>query len=73
MLFRAWVPFVIINVFYNWIDTGWIGLRSTYTDMLNSLEARASSAPPSCHPLEGQGVLQTGAAERSVPARLTVI
>jgi fucose 4-O-acetylase-like acetyltransferase len=40
VLFRAWVPFVIVNVFYEWIDNGFgpSGLRGTYTNLLNSLE-----------------------------------
>ena len=38
VLFRAWVPFVIVNIFYNWIDTGWEVMRGTYTNVLNSLE-----------------------------------
>ncbi len=38
VLFRAWVPFVIVNVFYDWIDSGWGPMRATYTNVLNSLE-----------------------------------
>ena len=38
VLFRAWVPFVIVNVFYNWIDNGWVIMRGTYTNVLDSLE-----------------------------------
>jgi len=38
VLFRAWVPFVIVNVFYEWIDNGWTPMRQTYTNVLNSLE-----------------------------------
>lgn len=38
VVFRAWIPFVIVNVFYDWIDTGWTTMQGTYTNVLNSLE-----------------------------------
>jgi fucose 4-O-acetylase-like acetyltransferase len=38
VIFRAWIPFAIINVFYQWIDGGFMSLWTTYFDMLNCLE-----------------------------------
>ena len=38
VIFRAWIPFVIINVFYQWIDGGFMSLWTTYFDVLNCLE-----------------------------------
>ena len=38
VVFRAWVPFVIVNIFYSWIDGGWTSLGSGYNNVLDSLE-----------------------------------
>jgi hypothetical protein len=38
VIFRAWIPFAIINVFYQWIDGGFMSLWTTYFDLLNCLE-----------------------------------
>jgi fucose 4-O-acetylase-like acetyltransferase len=38
VVFRAWVPFVIVNIFYSWIDGGWTSLGAGYNNVLDSLE-----------------------------------
>ncbi len=38
VVFRAWIPFVIINQFYSWFDTGFSGLWVGYSNIQNCLE-----------------------------------
>jgi len=45
VVFRAWIPFVIINQFYQWFDTGFSGLWLGYANLQNCLEARTHPAP----------------------------
>jgi hypothetical protein len=38
VVFRAWIPFVIVNQFYQWFDTGFSGLWVGYANLQNCLE-----------------------------------